>query len=38
MKELGVFMQISVSIKAEWVGHFRGFAGATLTSTLPDTT
>ena len=38
MKELDGFVQMSVSIKAGWFGHFHGFVGVTLTSTLPEST
>jgi len=38
MKELGGFLQTSVSVKADWVGYFHGFTGATPTSMLPETT
>jgi hypothetical protein len=32
------FLQTSVSVKADWVGYFHGFTGATPTSMLPETT
>jgi hypothetical protein len=38
MKELGSFVQVGVWVKADWVGHFHDFAGATLTSTLLENT
>jgi hypothetical protein len=28
---------MGVSVKADWVGHFRSFVRATSTSTLPET-
>jgi len=34
MKEFGGFVQMNVSVKANWVDHFHGFVGATPTSTL----
>jgi len=38
MKNLGGCLQMDVSVKAIWAGHFCGFVGASLTSTLSKTT
>jgi len=37
MKRLGGFLHIGVLVKADWVGHFRGFAGATSMLILLET-